>query len=246
MSSLIQPDIIKGAHVHGMRMYSMMMTYHIIHISTCNINLRLIRLIYFSVHHFYITTCYIHCSTYSRGKEFRTAFQEIHTLKAYFPSVPFAALSGTLTTEQLRTIPSALGLHKPVIIEENPDRPNIFLEVKKKPQADSTVDQYEGIYITECDKLFESPSAYPVTLMYLPLEWCAEASSYCEEKFGGQVALTDCRYGVIFSRQVKVVLDELTNDLKKDTPRFRLLLYFSSWHGVHCSQHFPCYSWQPP
>ena len=36
--------------------------------------------------------------------------------------------------------------------EENPGRPNIFLELKKKSQLDSPVNQYETMYI----KLFKN------------------------------------------------------------------------------------------
>lgn len=165
-----------------------------------------------------------------RAKEFRTAFDEIHTLKAYFPGVPFVALSGTLTVGQLKTLPATLGLHNPVIVQGNPDRPNIYLERKPKLSTQSVVEAYEAIYISECDKLVRDPDNYPVTLMYLPLEWCSEASNYCEDKFGGsgKVTLENCRYGVIFSKQDKVVLEVLTSDLRKQEPRVRLVFCTST------------------
>ena len=184
----------------------------------------------------YLTTvlcmgkCENFISFYFRSKDFRQAFRQIHTLKAFFSKVPFVALSATLTTDLKKRLPGILGLDDPVLVAENPDRPNIYLDRQSKLPSSRVVDAYEAIYQPECDKLVSNPDAYPVTLMYLPLEWCSEASNYCEQLFGGQdrVNLDNCRYGIIFSNQDKTVLSVLTNDLKNEKPRVRLVFCTSS------------------
>ena len=65
---------------------------------------------------------------YFRGEEFRTAFQKLRGLKSFFPNVPVIGLSGTLTVAQKETIPKQLGLENFHLIEQTPDRPNIFLK----------------------------------------------------------------------------------------------------------------------
>jgi ATP-dependent DNA helicase RecQ len=61
-----------------------------------------------------------------RGCEFRTAFQQLGSLRALYPRVPLVALSGTLTVQQKQTIPRYLGMKTLNIIQHTPDRSNIF------------------------------------------------------------------------------------------------------------------------
>ena len=151
-------------------------------------------------------------------------------MKMFFQDVPFAALSGTLTVDQRKLLPSVLGLEDPTVVTETPDRPNIYLDRRPKLSTNSVVDAYESIYMSECEQLAESGDRYPVTLMYLPLEWCSQAASYCQQIFGREkhVDIGNCQYGVMFSKQDKTVLSVLTNDLKTDNPRVRLLFCTSS------------------
>lgn len=48
------------------------------------------------------------------------------SLKVVFPHAPFSAFSGTLSASN-KTIPAALKLQTDKIIEENLDKPNIYL-----------------------------------------------------------------------------------------------------------------------
>lgn len=157
--------------------------------------------------------------------DFRQAFKEVHTLKAYFPSVPFIALSGTLVVDQIKYLDKVIGLVNPVTVSENPDRPNIYFNRREKLSSSSVVEVYEDIFETESKKLFSDPYTYPVTLLYLPLEWCSEAASYCEYLFGGpqKVNIYNAHFGVLFSNQDKTVVNIITDDLKKSQPRFRLI-----------------------
>jgi len=46
-------------------------------------------------------------------------------LQEIFDGVPCIALSGTLTKDQLRTLPDIVGLLCPALVQETPDRTNI-------------------------------------------------------------------------------------------------------------------------
>ena len=54
-------------------------------------------------------------------------------LESLFPGVLILALTATATPERRKEIQSSLEMHNPVVIEKNPNRPNIFLESKKQP-----------------------------------------------------------------------------------------------------------------
>lgn len=64
-------------------------------------------------------------------------------------------MSGTLTVEQKRTIPKQLGLVNYKLIQETPDKPNIFLEKHKKTSGKDVMSDYETIVHEICDKLYE-------------------------------------------------------------------------------------------
>ena len=59
---------------------------------------------------------------------------------------------------QLSKLPSVLGLNSPVLIQENPDRENIFLEIRKKMPASNLFEAYECIYESESEALLKELS----------------------------------------------------------------------------------------
>lgn len=143
--------------------------------------------------------------------------------------IPLVGLSGTLTKKQLAALPGNLGLVDPVLVQHTPDRPNIVLERQTKMTSADVATVYEGIFMPECLKLRADPDYYPVTLMYLPLQWAAEASAYCHHIFGlDEVNVTNCRFASIYSNQTKSVTEAVTAELKKANPRVRLVFCTSA------------------
>ena len=63
-----------------------------------------------------------------RGKDFRTSFEKIGSLRA-FTDVPFMALTASAPADIEATIVNSLHLESPVFIRGDVDRPNIFLSV---------------------------------------------------------------------------------------------------------------------
>lgn len=155
--------------------------------------------------------------------EFRTAFNKLSTLPAIFEGKPVLALSGTLTKKQLKTIPTILGLVDPLVVQESPDRPNIFLSKICKVQNKDMLETYESIYKKECDNLKANPSTYPVTLLFLPLYYMSQAAAYLKYLFGA-VDINNSCFALLYSRQDKVVLQTTVSDLRSENPRIRLVL----------------------
>lgn len=126
--------------------------------------------------------------------------------------------------EQLSNVPRILGLKNPAVVQETPDRKNIFLkkELKLKKGADVT-DVYEQVFKADCDRLKENPSSYPVTLMYMPLFYISQAAASLHYLFGDQDISSSC-YSVLYSRQDKTVLSTTLKDLHLENPRIRLVL----------------------
>ena len=142
------------------------------------------------------------------------------TLPPFFPEALLVAMSGTLTKDQLRTLPSALGLVNPLRIEETPDKPNIFLRKIKKAYDADVLQVYEEIFKLECDKLKDDPASYPVTLM--PLRYISHAAAYLKHLFC--TSFPDIPYSVMFSNQDKEILDKTLELLQVDNPHIRLIL----------------------
>ncbi|KAK3083533.1 hypothetical protein FSP39_024864 [Pinctada imbricata] len=155
------------------------------------------------------------------GKEFRKSFSDIHMLRSFFPYVPMLCLSGSLTSELMKNLPTLLGLKKPKIISRNPDVRNVFLEVRLKEKG-SAQEIYEEIFIKEIMSLKSLKTLYPVTLLFLPLQYMSYAMRYAFKMFP-DVKLSDSLFCALFSNQDADVVNTILSDLKKESPQFRLV-----------------------
>lgn len=159
-----------------------------------------------------------------RGEEFRTAFKKLKTLPAVFEGTPILALSGTLTTDQMKKLPEILCLNNNfVIVQETPDRQNIFLQKVDKTKSADIEEVYEHIFKTECDNLKQNPLTFPVTLLFMPLFYISQAAAYLKFLFGDVSIHTSC-FAVLYSRQDKAVIKETVDNLQSTNPRIRLIL----------------------
>lgn len=138
------------------------------------------------------------------------------------------ALSGTLTLPQLKSMPTLLGLSNPVIVQASPDWPNFIFERKCKPKSNDTMSTFEAIFEEEINQLASNPSLYPVTLMFLPLQYMSAALSYCHLKFGKPDGIINCTYSSFFSKQHPDVMKYILAQLKKPVPTIRLVFCTSA------------------
>lgn len=64
-----------------------------------------------------------------RGDEFRPKFQKIGELTGLFPNAAHLAVTATATLSSVQVLSKSLQYVNPVIIQINPDRPNLYLEI---------------------------------------------------------------------------------------------------------------------
>ena len=121
-------------------------------------------------------------------------------------------------------LPSYLGLQKEelTVVRENPDRPNIFLEVKRRPSNYDISQSSRFVYESEIQTLKEMGESYPVKLRYMPLEWCADAVRMAEKMIGKQT-LSEVLFVTYFSTQHDSIIQYLMTQLNRANPRLRLV-----------------------
>ncbi|VDI54592.1 ATP-dependent DNA helicase RecQ [Mytilus galloprovincialis] len=158
----------------------------------------------------------------SRGKSFRKAFQHLKELPGFFPGVPRLGLSATVTKQEEKAVTSSLGMKNPKVIKESPDRENIFLEIKLKEASLDIYESYENIYRPLCDSLFENRETFPVTLLFMPLQYIGNAAAYCKHIFKKPTLETSV-YGVLCSGQDDSVKNYIIKELACVNPRIKLV-----------------------
>lgn len=164
-----------------------------------------------------------HYKFHYRGEDFRTALKKLGSLKVFFPNAPFIALSGTLTVSQKKTIPATLKLQSYKIIEENPDKANIYLAKFRKLPCGDVLSEYEQIIFKVCDDLYNERKNYPITLLFIPIFYMSEAIMYLQNKFG-YLSIRDSLYSAICSGQDPYVMDYTLQQLKLENSQIRLVL----------------------
>lgn len=143
----------------------------------------------------------------------RTDFKKLSGIKAFFPDVPLIGMSGTLTTEQKRTIPKQLGLDSYKLTEETPDRPNIFLEKYRKVSGSDVTSEYETIVLELCNRLYEQKNDFPVTLLFIPVHYMSEGLMYQQSLFQTR-NINEAIYSAICSGQDEYVINTTIEELK--------------------------------
>lgn len=69
------------------------------------------------------------------GHDFRPEYRLLSSLRGLFPAAPVLALTATATPRVRADISEALGLREPLELVASFDRPNLFLEVRRKDDA---------------------------------------------------------------------------------------------------------------
>ncbi|XP_077983304.1 uncharacterized protein LOC144438148 [Glandiceps talaboti] len=104
------------------------------------------------------------------GHDFRPDYSRLCVLASLSPNVPHVALTATATKKYEEAIVSTLCLNKPTVIRENPNRPNITYQKFSRPPRGK--DSYHSILEPLAVELKEKKLDFPLTFIYLPLEWC--------------------------------------------------------------------------
>ena len=103
-------------------------------------------------------------------------------LGSLFPDVPMLALTATATRQKKKEIALSLGMHNHVLIESNPDRPNIFFESKK--QSDQGKSRIQSILEPLINELKTKWLDFPLTIIYANLVTISECYHIASKMLG--------------------------------------------------------------
>ena len=118
----------------------------------------------------------IHCSVHICRKTFRPAYGKLDILGSIFANVPFLALTATANSETKSMIIESLQLTDVELIEVNPDRENIFYDVKNRPSHGD--DKLDPILKPVANMLKELKLQMELTIIYGTLQTCADCFLY--------------------------------------------------------------------
>lgn len=136
-------------------------------------------------------------------------------------------LSATIPVKLWNELPQQIGLNSWKEFKESPNMPNIFYDLTEKPASHDIATCVEEVFQFEIKTLKDNPDTYPVTLLYMPLEWCSRAISYATDIFGGTNLYTDT-WSCLFADQDLKVREEILSQLKMENPRIRLIFCSST------------------
>ena len=118
------------------------------------------------------------------GFDFRPDFGNLSQLGSIFPSAPFLVLTATAPKHVRESLTSSLLLDKPLVVVGNLDRPNIHFQKEKRKPSSTGEESYKAILLPIAKELKKSLTAYPLTLIYLPLRWCGYAFKLFMDELG--------------------------------------------------------------
>lgn len=111
--------------------------------------------------------CKLKCLILNR-KNFRPAYSQLDVLSSIFPKKPIVALTATATKKRKAEITTALGMINAIIVEESPNRPNIYFSSSRRKNTGD--DRLDEILLPLTKELFEKRMDFPLTLIYGSLE----------------------------------------------------------------------------
>ncbi|KAK3083625.1 hypothetical protein FSP39_000453 [Pinctada imbricata] len=123
--------------------------------------------------------------------------------------------------DQITNLARCLNLSNPIIISSSPDVRNVYFVLEEKKKGDA-ITLMEDIFVSEIEKLRKEKNNYPVTLMFMPLQYMAHAMRYAKKVFKNP-SVEESLYVSIFSNQDKAVNEYVMKQLKMENPHIRLI-----------------------
>ena len=123
------------------------------------------------------------------GFDFRPDFGKLLQLGSIFPSTPFLVVTATAPKHVRELLTTSVLLSKPIVVVGNLDRPNIFFEKDKRKPSSTGEESYKAILLPIAKELKISLTAYPLTLIYLPLRWCGYAFKLFMDELGQAIVI---------------------------------------------------------
>ncbi|XP_069108670.1 ATP-dependent DNA helicase RecQ-like [Argopecten irradians] len=164
------------------------------------------------------------------GDEFRPAFKRLGEVVCVFDSTFHLLLTATVTPKSVQDLTKQMCLHSPIIVSENVDRPNIFLDVRNRIPNIHKFEKYDDLIEPIASERKTKKHLFPVTIMYVEsleaMGYFFQYTSYALQ--GDSYDGDDIPENRIFAQYHKdypdsmkqVILTELT----KENPKIRLVL----------------------
>lgn len=111
----------------------------------------------------------------SRGQEFRTDFSGLAVLRSYIQDLRFLAVTATSTKIQVQNFSKTLCLKNLKVVTVSPNRKNIFLSTLQRKPSLYGFEGVKEILFPIAKKLLAEKIAYPITIIYMKLQFCGAA-----------------------------------------------------------------------
>lgn len=166
-----------------------------------------------------------------RGKEFRKSFNKLGELTCIYPNVPHLALTATATPESLEYLCKVLQFENQHYIISNPDRANIYLEVRQRLPNIKKYEKIEQILNPIISELRQKILDFPLTVIYCDnLETIGYSYQYISSELGDLQYVNDEKIpeNRIFAQYHKdytvPMKRHILSELRKQDPTLRLVL----------------------
>lgn len=98
---------------------------------------------------------------------FRPSFKRQGELTCLYDDIPHLAVTATLTPASVKDLGKVLQYTDPAIVQMNPDRPNICINVKTRLPNIKKSDKYDQLIMPVAEELKMSLRQFPLTIVYV-------------------------------------------------------------------------------
>lgn len=165
-----------------------------------------------------------------RGDDFRKDFKGLSCLKAMFPESPTLVLTATAPAQLLTKLKESLSLKKGCkVIRKNPNRPNIFLDRRRRLSNSRGYESYAAILTPIAEGLLREYTNYPLTIIYMKLKYCGYAYALFDNILGKKQfdgldnAPCSRLFAQFHSPQTRKMKEAIINEIKKEHSRIRVI-----------------------
>lgn len=169
---------------------------------------------------------------FCRGTDFRQSFVKLGELTCMFPNIPHLALTATATPDSIEKLIQTLQFRNCYKVLSNPDRPNIYIEVRRRLPNIKKYEKYEAIMSDIIAEIKEKKTEYPVTIIYCDnlesLGYCFQFLS-CEvgndaySPVGSKIP-EDRIIGQYHKDYTPKMKHHIISELRKENPKIRLVM----------------------
>ena len=170
-----------------------------------------------------------------RGDNFRKDYKDLSTIKAFFPNVPFIALTATAPPHMLKRLKESLSLASHCkVVSVNPNRANIYLDKKPRLSNHYAHESYDQILAPIANKLAVQRENYPMTIVYLKLKYCGYAYRLFErilkdKQYSGNSRDPAARlFAQFHGPQTKHMKKDIIDEIGKENSRIRVIFATSA------------------